>query len=333
MSKRIDVSVLELGPVKEGQHIGDALADVVGNAQCAEQLGYKRVLVAEHHNMPTVSTAATALVIGHIAAHTASIRVGSGGIMLPNHTPLAVAEQFGTLDALYPSRIDLGLGRAPGTDPHTAAALRRGNVGANYHFKEDIEELQRYFSNTNAGARVRAIPGEGQDIPIWVLGSSTDSAYLAAEMGLPYAFASHFAPQQLLPAVDIYRKRFQPSAQLAQPHVMVAANVFVADSTEEAQYLQTSFMQLVYGILSGQRRKMPPPVHELPALLQQPDVQAALRSMSYYSFAGDKDKVKTELDIFLQETGVNELIVTNYIYDRDARHRSFRLLAEVMGLG
>jgi luciferase family oxidoreductase group 1 len=253
--------------------------------------------------------------------------------MLPNHTPLAIAEQFGTLDALYPGRIDLGLGRAPGTDPHTAAALRRGNASGVYQFKEDIEELQRYFSTGNAGARVRAIPGEGQEIPIWVLGSSTDSAYLAAEMGLPYAFASHFAPQQLLTAVDIYRKRFQPSAQLAQPHVMVAANVFVADSTEEAQYLQTSFTQLVYGILSGQRRKMPPPVHELPALLQQPDVQAALRSMSYYSFAGNKEKVGAELDIFLHQTGADELIITNYIYDREARHRSFRLLAEVMGLG
>ena len=332
MSKRTDISVLELGPVKEGQTTGDAMKDIVGNAKCVEELGYKRIWVAEHHNMPTISTSATVLVIGHIAQHTSSIKVGSGGIMLPNHTPLAIAEQFGTLDVLYPGRIELGLGRAPGTDQLTAAALRRGDMDRVYQFKDDIEELQRYFSVNNANSRVRAIPGEGQDVPMWILGSSTDSAFLAADMGLPYAFASHFAPQQLLSAVDIYRKNFKPSPYLDKPHVMVAANVFVADSTEEAQFLRTSFTQLVYGILSQQRIKMPPPVKQLPDILLHPDTQAALRSMSYYTFMGDKAKVSAELDIFLNETGADELIVTNYIYDREARHRSFRLLAEVMGL-
>lgn len=332
MSKRTDISILELGPVKEGQSTGEAISDIIGNAQCAEALGYKRIWVAEHHNMPTISTAATALIISHIAANTQHIKVGSGGIMLPNHTPLAIAEQFGTLDILYPGRIELGLGRAPGTDQHTAAALRRNNLGSVYQFQEDIAELQRYFSPENASGKVRAIPGEGQDVPMWILGSSTDSAYLAAEMGLPYAFASHFAPQQLLQAVKIYRDNFRPSRYLDKPKQMVAANVFVADTEEEAKFLQTSFLRLVLGILTQQRVKMPPPVHELPAMFAQPEVQAALRSMSYYSFVGDKDKVKAELDAFMAETGADELIVTNYIFDKEARHKSFSLLAEAMGL-
>jgi luciferase family oxidoreductase group 1 len=332
MNKRTEISILELGPVKEGQALEDAMKDIVGNAQCVEPLGYKRIWVAEHHNMPTISTAANVLVIGHIAQHTHSIRVGSGGIMLPNHTPLAIAEQFGTLDVLYPGRIDLGLGRAPGTDQLTASALRRGSNAFTYDFKNDIEELQRYFSPANADARVRAIPGEGRDVPLWVLGSSTDSAFLAAELGLPYAFASHFAPHQLLTALNIYRSNFKPSAVLQKPYTMAAANVFVADTTEEARYLQSSFTQLVYGILSQQRRKMPPPTHHLPDILLQPETQAALRNMMYYTFAGDKQKVKAELDIFLQETGADELIITSYIYDREARHRSFTLLAEIMGI-
>lgn len=333
MGRKTEISLLELGPVKEGQTISDAMKDIIGNAKCVESLGYKRIWVAEHHNMPTISTSATVLVIGHIAANTSSIKVGSGGIMLPNHTPLAIAEQFGTLDVLYPGRIDLGLGRAPGTDQHTAAALRRNNLGSVYQFQEDIQDLQQYFSADNTGAKVRAIPGEGQDVPLWILGSSTDSAYLAAEMGLPYAFASHFAPQQLLTAVDIYRRNFKPSVHLDKPHLMVAANVFVADTVEEAQFLQTSFTRLIYGILSQQRVKMPPPVKELPAIFAQPEVEAAVRSMSYYTFAGDKTKVKKELDIFLEQTGADELIITNYIFDRQARHRSFSLLAEAMELG
>ncbi len=332
MSKRTDISILELGPVKEGQSTGEAINDIIGNAQYAEALGYKRIWVAEHHNMPTISTAATALIISHIAANTKHIKVGSGGIMLPNHSPLAVAEQFGTLDILYPGRIELGLGRAPGTDQHTAAALRRNNLGSVYQFQEDIADLQRYFSPENANGKVRAIPGEGQNVPMWILGSSTDSAYLAAELGLPYAFASHFAPQQLLQAVKIYRSNFKPSPYLDKPRQMVAANVFVADTTEEAKFLQTSFIRLVFGILTQQRVKMPPPVKELPPMFNQPDVQAAIRSMSYYSFVGDKDKVKAELNSFLDETGADELIVTNYIFDKEARHKSFRLLAEAMEL-
>lgn len=309
-----------------------AMNDIVGNAQCVEALGYKRIWVAEHHNMPTISTSATVLIIGHIGHHTSSIRIGSGGIMLPNHSPLAIAEQFGTLETLYPGRVELGLGRAPGTDQLTAAALRRNNMGHPQQFHEDILELQQYFSAENARSRVRAIPGEGQQIPMWILGSSTDSAFLAAEMGLPYAFASHFAPQQLLSALDIYRRKFKPSAHLSKPHVMVAANVFVADSVAEAQFLQTSFTRLVYGILSQQRIKMPPPVEKLPEELLHPEVQAALRNMSYYTFSGDKAKVKSETDVFLQQTGADELIITNYIFHQQARHHSFRLFAELMDL-
>ena len=260
MEDSISISLLDLGIVLEGQDIPNALNEIVYNAQYIESLGYKRIWVAEHHNTASVSTAATAVLIGHIAERTTTLRVGSGGIMLPNHTPLAVAEQFGTLDILYPDRIDLGLGRAPGTDQLTAAALRRNNLSMTYHFPEDIKVLQQYFSKGNSRSKVRAFPGEGQNVPIWILGSSTDSAYLAAELGLPYVFASHFAPAFLLTAIDIYKRNFKPSVYHDRPNLMVGANVIVADTNEEATVLETSLQQLMFGLVTGNPTKLPPPV-------------------------------------------------------------------------
>jgi luciferase family oxidoreductase group 1 len=332
MQKDITVSVLELGVVREGQNMTEALADVVQTAQHIESLGYKRMWLAEHHNMPSVSTAATAVLIGHVAGQTTTVRVGAAGIMLPNHTALAVAEQFGTLDLLYPNRIDLGLGRAPGTDQLTAAALRRNNMARQNDFPEDIKALQQFLSADNKEAKVRAFPGEGQNIPLWILGSSTDSAYLAAEFGLPYAFASHFAPAQLFEAISIYRKNFKPSGYHTQPYVMVGANVVLADTDEEAEYLQSSLTQMVLTIITGKRNKLQPPVKELPPIFHLPEVKQALQQFKTYAFAGSKPTVKAKLDTFMDKTGADELFVTNYIYDKAAKLTSFKLLAEVMQL-
>ncbi len=330
MLENIPVSLLELGNVKQGQNYKQAFEDIITHAQLAETLGFKRVWVAEHHNMPTISTAATAIIISHIAEHTKNIRVGSGGIMLPNHTPLAIAEQFGTLNILFNNRIDLGLGRAPGTDQLTAAALRRDNLASSYRFPTDIKELQEYLSNTNEDAKVRALPGEGQNIPIWILGSSTDSAYLAAELGLPYAFASHFAPAQLYTAIAIYRKNFKPSVHLDKPYVMAAANIIVAETDALAEFYSTSFKQLFLGILTNNRSPLPPPVEQLPEVFEREDVQHALHNMTSCSFIGSKETVTNGLTKFVNDTNADELIITNYIYDKEARLTSLKLLAEIM---
>lgn len=330
MKKQPLISLLELGSVKDGQTINSAFQDIFQNAQTVEKLGFHRIWIAEHHNMPTISTAATAILIAQIAERTKRIRVGSGGIMLPNHSALQIAEQFGTLDILYPGRIDLGLGRAPGTDQLTAAALRRNNILAAQEFPADVRALQQYFSKENSTSKVRAIPGEGRDVPMYILGSSTDSAYLAAELGLPYAFASHFAPAQLYQALEIYRRKFQPSDKLKEPYVMVAANVFAADTTEEAIYLRSSFEQLIVGILTSQFRKLGPPVEELPSIHMHPDVQAALRNMTACTFAGDMEKMRQQLIAFAEQTKADEIITTNYIFDAKARKHSFELLAEAM---
>lgn len=332
MDNRINISVLDLGIVVEGQDIPYALNEIVHNAQYIESLGYKRIWIAEHHNTASASTAATAVLIGHIAERTTTLRVGSGGIMLPNHTPLAVAEQFGTLDILYPDRIDLGLGRAPGTDQLTAAALRRNNLSTTYHFPEDIRALQQYFSKENSSSKVRAFPGEGRNVPIWILGSSTDSAYLAAELGLPYVFASHFAPALLLKAIDIYKKNFKPSVYHDRPYLMVGANVIVADTNEEATFLGTSLQQLMFGLVTGNPTKLPPPVKKLPLLFFRPDVKQSLYNMMACTFCGDKEKVRAQIRDFMEKTGADELFITNYIYDKAARFRSFELLADVMEL-
>ena len=332
MDNRINISVLDLGIVVEGHDISYALNEIVHNAQYIESLGYKRIWIAEHHNTASASTAATAVLIGHIAERTTTLRVGSGGIMLPNHTPLAVAEQFGTLDILYPDRIDLGLGRAPGTDQLTAAALRRNNLSTTYHFPEDIRALQQYFSKENSSSKVRAFPGEGRNVPIWILGSSTDSAYLAAELGLPYVFASHFAPALLLTAIDIYKKNFKPSVYHDRPYLMVGANVIVADTIEEATFLGTSLQQLMFGLVTGNPTKLPPPVKKLPLLFFRPDVKQSLYNMMACTFCGDKEKVRAQIRDFMEKTGADELFITNYVYDKAARFRSFELLAEATEL-
>lgn len=332
MQKEVAVSVLNLGVVAEGQTIADTLHELSHTAQLLESLGYKRMWLAEHHNMPSVTTAATAVLIGHVAEKTKTIRIGAAGIMLPNHTPLAIAEQFGTLDILYPNRIDLGLGRAPGTDQLTAAALRRNNMTSQYDFPNDIKSLQQFLSADNTHAKVRAFPGEGQNIPLWILGSSTDSAYLAAEMGLPYAFASHFAPAQLYEAIAIYKNNFKPSVYHSKPYLMVGANIIVAHTDEEAAYLKTSLMQMILTIITGSRGKLQPPVKELPEIFNRLDVQQALQQFSTFAFAGDTISIRKKLDDFITKTDADELFVTNYIYDKTARLKSYELLADVMHL-
>lgn len=322
------LSVLDLSIVTAGGNAASAIARTVSLARHAEQLGYERIWLAEHHNMEYIASSATSVLIGHVAQQTASIRVGSGGIMLPNHAPLAIAEQFGTLEALYPHRIDLGLGRAPGTDQQTAMALRR-NMNTVSNFPADIRALQTYFSPDNRTSAVRAFPGEGADIPIWVLGSSTDSAYLAAEMGLPYAFAAHFAPAQFRMAIAIYRNNFKPSAQLSEPYVMACVNVVGADTDAEAQFLSTSIYQLFLGILTNTRRPLSPPVESMEPYWT-PEIEAAVKQMTACTFIGSKETLRKELGTFIEETGVDELMVTANIYDPEARLKSYTILKEAL---
>lgn len=322
---KLPLSILDLAMVPHGKTLADTFAFSARLAQSAERLGYTRYWLAEHHNMEGIASTATAVLIGYIASQTQTIRVGSGGIMLPNHAPLIVAEQFGTLGTLYPGRIDLGLGRAPGTDQQTANALRR-DQRAVLDFGAQIRELQQYLSVANKTAAVRAIPGEGVELPIWVLGSSVDSAYLAAELGLPYAFASHFAPAQLFDAINIYRRNFKPSAQLAKPYVMPCVNVIAADTDAEALKLATSFKKLFLGIITGNRQKLGPPID--PADWEiDPLEEAALQQMIRFSFTGGREKLTMELQRFLDVTGADELMITSPIYDADARIRSYEILA------
>jgi len=329
-SKNIQLSVLDLAMVPQGSTPAATFEKTAALAAHAESLGYKRYWLAEHHNMEGIASSATSLLIGLVASKTKSIRVGSGGIMLPNHAPLMVAEQFGTLATLYPDRIDLGLGRAPGTDQLTASALRRDPRAA-MDFPDNVKELQKYLSASNSTAAVRAIPGEGLDIPIWILGSSTDSAYLAAEMGLPYAFASHFAPAQLFEAIAIYRKNFKPSKHLQEPYVMTCVNAIAADTDDEAVRLATSFKKLFLGILTGKRQKLGPP--EDPADFMDPMEEAALQQMIRFSFVGGPEKIRMEIQRFLEVTKVDELMVTSPIYDHSARLYSYEILAGLQAEG
>jgi len=326
--KGIKKSVLDLAVVPQGGNATLAIERTVANAQNLEALGYERFWLAEHHNMSNIASSATSLLISHVAAHTNTIRVGSGGIMLPNHSPLAIAEAFGTLDILYPGRIDLGLGRAPGTDQLTAMALRRQSPQLPYDFKANIEELQAYFGNKDPRARVRAFPGEGASVPIWILGSSTDSAYLAAAMGLPYAFACHFAPAQLIAALNIYYNRFQPSKALAAPYAMACVNAIAADTDEEADYLSTSLFQLFKGIVTNQRMPLAPPVSSLTGILDYQE-EAAVRQMLTYSFFGSKKSLQEKLSAFVDHTKISEIMFTSTIYDAEARDHSFKLLHEL----
>jgi len=326
--KNLPISVLDLAMVAHGKTPADTFINSTNLAQNTEKLGYKRYWLAEHHNMEGVASTATVVLIGHIASQTKTIRVGSGGIMLPNHAPLIVAEQFGTLATLFPNRIDLGLGRAPGTDQLTASALHR-DLHAAMDFPKNVKELQKYLSASNVTASVRAIPGEGLDIPIWILGSSTDSAYLAASLGLPYAFASHFAPSQLFEAIAIYRKNFQPSAQLDKPYVLTCVNVIAANTDGEAARLATSFKKLFLGIITGKRQKLAPPVDPDDDFMD-PMEEAALQQMIRFSFIGGKEKIAMEIQRFLDVTGADELMVTSPVYDHDARLHSYKILSELV---
>lgn len=321
------ISILDLAIVRDGGTASQTFKNSLNLAQEAEKWGYNRYWLAEHHNMPGIASSATVILIGHIAAGTNTIRVGSGGIMLPNHAPLVVAEQFGTLATLFPDRIDLGLGRAPGTDQFTAAALKRDDHAA-MEFPSNIEELQLYFSQGNKNGRVRAIPGEGLDIPIYILGSSTDSAYLAAAKGLPYAFASHFAPAQLKMAIAIYRNNFKPSAQLSAPRVIACVNVIAADTDDEAARLATSFKKLFLGIITGNRQQLQPPF-ESDADFMGPVEEGALQQMIAYTFIGGPQKVQKELNLFLEETQVDELMIATAVYDHEARLNSYRIISEI----
>ena len=324
----IPFSVLDLSPVVEGGDVSQSLANSLDLARHAEALGYKRYWLAEHHNMPGIASAATSVVIAHVAGGTKTIRVGAGGIMLPNHAPLVIAEQFGTLAALHPGRIDLGLGRAPGTDQLTAQALRRTLTGDIDRFPNDVVELMNYFAPAQEGQRVHAYPGEGQDVPVWILGSSLYGAQMAAMLGRPYAFASHFAPADMDHAVRLYRERFQPSEALDKSYLMMGLNVVVAQSDEEARYLFTSMQQAFARIRTGRPGKLPPPVKDVEPLLD-PYARSMLGSMLSAAVVGSPETVRRGIDAFLARTGADELIVTAQIYDHEARKRSYALLSEL----
>lgn len=325
----IPYSVLDLATVAEGSTITETFSKSLELAQHVEKLGYNRYWLSEHHNMISVASSATSILIGYVAGGTNKMRVGSGGIMLPNHSPLAVAEQFGTLESIYPGRIDLGLGRAPGTDQATAMELRGGRFNAANDFPSDILKLQNYFSKENHNAKVRAIPGEGQEIPIWILGSSTDSAQLAAYFGLPYAFATHFAPSQFFAASNIYRQNFRPSEFLKTPYLMACVNVIAADSDEEANKLATSLYQMFIGIITGQRQKLQPPVENMDQIWSEYEKEAS-NQMLAFSFIGATEKIKTEIKDFLQKSSINEIMVIANIYEQKAKLHSYELFANVM---
>jgi len=323
------ISVLDLAPVPLGSTPADALRNTLDLARHAEGWGYRRYWLAEHHNMVGIASAATAVVIGHVAAGTRTIRVGAGGIMLPNHAPLVVAEQFGTLESLYPGRIDLGLGRAPGTDQLTLRALRRDPAAAE-EFPRDVLELQGYFAASQPGQRVQAVPGAGLNVPLWILGSSLYGAQLAASLGLPYAFASHFAPGALMQALQVYRASFTPSAQLDRPYAMVGVNVFAADSDAAARRLFTSAQQQFTNMLRGTRGQLPPPIDDIESYWSPMEkVQAS--NMLACSFVGAPDTIRRGLEVFAAQTGADELMVASAIYDHAARLRSYEILAEVNG--
>jgi luciferase family oxidoreductase group 1 len=322
----VPLSVLDLAPVPEGSGTPEALAATLDLARAAEAAGYRRYWLAEHHNMPGIASAATSVVIAAVAAATSTIRVGAGGVMLPNHAPLQIAEQFGTLEALHPGRIDLGLGRAPGTDMATARALRRTLEGDVDRFPQDVVELLQWFAPAQPGQRVAAYPGEGRDVPVWILGSSTFGAQLAARLGLPYAFASHFAPGEMMSAIALYRRLFQPSERLARPHVMLGFNVFAADTEAEARRLFSSVRQAFVNLRSGRPGKLPPPRDDFEATLT-PEARAMLDSALACSAVGTPDQVRAQLADFVARTDADEIMVTSQIWDPAARRRSYALLA------
>ncbi len=327
----LPLSVLDLSPITEGSDARASFAHSVELARCVEALGYRRYWLAEHHGMPGVASAATALVVSHVAAHTSTIRVGAGGIMLPNHAPLVVAEQFGTLESLYPGRIDLGLGRAPGTDPITAHALRRRSSSSPDDFPDDVTELRDYFDLPHAEQVVRAVPGAGLRVPLYILGSSTFGARVAARLGLPFAFASHFAPTHLGDALDVYRQTFRPSVDLERPYVMLGYNVFAADTDEEAELLATSMQQAFVQLRSGRPTALRPPVRGYRESLGSGE-RVLLDGMLSCSAVGSPEKVERQVRAFASRTEADELIIASMIHDQLARVRSYEILARVMGL-
>ncbi|WP_435182221.1 LLM class flavin-dependent oxidoreductase [Cellulophaga omnivescoria] len=328
-SKKIAYSVLELAIASKGSSLQTTFKNSVDLAQKAEAFGYKRFWLAEHHNSITIGSSATAVLIGNVAENTKTIRVGSGGIMLPNHSPLIVAEQFGTLGTLYQNRIDLGLGRAPGTDPETAHAIRANHTQAAHSFPEEVAQIQQYFSADNKKSKVRATVAEGVHVPLYILGSSTDSAHLSSRKGLPYAFASHFATAKLHDALKIYNEEFVPSSSLDKPYTMAGVNVIVADTDEEAENISTSLLKIIVGLLTNQRDFMLPPV-KMTDDLRQMFKHPAVDQMLKYSFIGSKATVKKQIKEFLEQTQVNELIAVTNIYDHTDRVKSYKLFAEIM---
>ncbi|MBG9386679.1 LLM class flavin-dependent oxidoreductase [Caenimonas aquaedulcis] len=323
----IPFSVLDLSPIAEGSHAGQSFANSLDLAQHAERWGFNRYWLAEHHGMPGIASAATSVLIGHIAGGTKTIRVGAGGIMLPNHSPLVIAEQFGTLEALYPGRIDLGLGRAPGSDQATARALRRNLTSDADEFPRDVVELMDFMSD-EPRQRIRAVPGTGAKVPVWILGSSLFGAQLAAMLGLPFAFASHFAPQQMMQAIEIYRETFKPSAQLEKSYVMLGFNVFAADTEEEAQLRATSMQQSFVNLRSGRPGRLPPVVPGYRENLG-PAERALLESVLSVAAIGAPDTVRAQIQAFVSRTGADELMITSNMYEHAHRLRSYEIAAQV----
>jgi luciferase family oxidoreductase group 1 len=327
MANPIPYSILDISPIPAGFTAADALRNSLDIAQHAEKWGYTRYWVAEHHNMTGNASSATAVLIGYLAAGTSHIRVGSGGVMLPNHAPLVIAEQFGTLESLYPGRIDLGLGRAPGTDQMTARALRRDLLGSDDRFPQDVRELQHYLGPLQDGQSVKAIPGANTEVPIWILGSSLYGAQLAAHFGLPYAFASHFAPEQLLEAMKIYRELFKPSDKLDKPYSAFLMNVVAADTDEEAAHLFTTLQQNVVRMRRNTRGQLPPPIPNLDEFCEPHEKAAAAHTLQV-SAVGSLETIKKEMRHWLDATGANEIIMTGQIHDHQARLRSFEIAAQ-----
>ncbi|MCK0130436.1 LLM class flavin-dependent oxidoreductase [Flavobacteriaceae bacterium F08102] len=328
-NQKIAYSILELALISEGTTPHQTFVNSVQLAKEAEALGYHRIWFAEHHNMKAVGSNAPSILIGHIAQQTTKIRVGAGGVMLPNHSPLIVAEQFGTLGTLFPNRIDLGLGRAPGTDRETAAAIKTDFLQSASSFPNDLEQIQQYFSTTNTTAKVRAPIAEGVNVPIYILGSSTDSAHLAAKKGLPYAFASHFAPTHLEKAIEIYRSEFTPSSRLNAPYIIPGINAILADTDAEAERLYTSSLRMIIGMMTGKREYIPAPTpmtSELRAIAQHPSIQQMIK----YAFVGSKHSVKSQIKSFLNHTMADEIMVSCTMYDPQDRLKSIHLFAEIM---
>ena len=328
--KKIKYSALNLVPIREGQEDSDALHDMIDLAQYLEQVGYERYWIAEHHNAPNLVSSATALLIQHTLEHTKTIKVGSGGIMLPNHAPLIVAEQFGTMATLFPNRVDLGLGRAPGTDMMTASALRRDQHNGVYQFPDEVDQLQQYFGPANQQSYVRAYPAVDKQVPLYILGSSTDSAHVAARSGLPYVFAGHFAPQQMKDAIQIYKDLFEPSEFLSEPYVIIGLNVIVADTDKEAKYLASSMAQVMVSITRGKMQPVQPPTDKLDQVLTPRELDMAKQRINS-SMIGSESTVKQKIKAFIDYYGdIDEIMGVSYIYDQQKQHESYQKFKHII---